>query len=55
MTKVGQSILQIYSLLIVTGLITADIKKIIKRDRGGWITIFLIPVFVLLINTVWRR
>ncbi|MCS4471135.1 hypothetical protein JQ038_10240 [Clostridium botulinum] len=54
MTTGGQAIAEIYSLLIVTTIIVLDIKRIIKRDRGGWITVILIPVFILLINIVWR-
>ncbi len=55
MTKVGQAILQTYSLFTVTTIIGLDIKRILKKDRGGWITVILIPVFILLINIVWRR
>ncbi|WP_169928918.1 hypothetical protein [Clostridium botulinum] len=54
MTIAGQVITEIYSLLIVTTIIGLDIKRIIKKDRGGWITVFLIPVFILLINIVYK-
>ncbi|HDK7179776.1 TPA: hypothetical protein PTV74_002133 [Clostridium botulinum] len=54
MTKVGQVITEIYSLLIVTTIIGLDIKRMIKNSKTGWIAVALTPVFILLINIVWR-
>ncbi|MFV3013608.1 hypothetical protein ACLD43_17355 [Clostridium botulinum] len=53
MTTVGQAITEIYSLLVITDLIITDLKGVIKNKNEGWITVFLIPIFILLINIVW--
>lgn len=53
MTTVGQAITALYSLLVITALIVTDLKGCIKNKNEGWITVFLIPVFILLINIVW--
>ncbi|EPS49034.1 hypothetical protein HYH70_17750 [Clostridium botulinum] len=53
MTAVGRAITAIYSLLVITGLIITDLKGVIKNKNEGWITVFLIPIFILLINIVW--
>ncbi|MBD5642733.1 hypothetical protein HYH96_02330 [Clostridium botulinum] len=55
MTTVGQVITAIYSLLVITAIVVTDLKGAIKNKNEGWITVFLIPVFILLINIVWRR
>ncbi|MBY6844617.1 hypothetical protein HYI19_07350 [Clostridium botulinum] len=54
MTTVGQAITAIYSLFVITALIVTDLKGAIKNKNEGWITVILIPVFILLINIVWR-
>jgi len=52
LTTVGQSITTLYSLIAITALIILDLKRLIKENKGGWITVGLTPVFILLVNII---
>ncbi|WP_251861943.1 hypothetical protein [Clostridium sp. Marseille-Q2269] len=54
MTEVGQAITETYSLLIVTTIMILDIRRMIKNSKMGWIAVALTPVFILLINIVYK-
>ncbi|WP_163197447.1 hypothetical protein [Clostridium sporogenes] len=52
MTTVGQAITTLYSLIAITTLIILDLKRLIKENKGGWIAVCLVPVFILLVNII---
>ncbi|MBY6879688.1 hypothetical protein MHI65_002469 [Clostridium botulinum] len=52
MTTAGQAITTLYSLIVITVLMILDLKRLINKDKGGWMIVCLVPVFILLVNII---
>ncbi|WP_434302633.1 hypothetical protein [Clostridium botulinum] len=52
MTTIGQAITTLYSLIAITALIILDLIRLINENKGGWVAVCLVPVFILLVNII---